>query len=111
MAFHLQGPFATFDIKPADGQDAKWTNMTFSPDGRHILVMTAGEHMRLIDAFSGELVQTLAGHKNDSVRGTSRIKARAAPPLSGRDIKRLLFALLQFCVLRRQRRDANGMET
>ncbi|KAI6233801.1 Swd-2.2 [Aphelenchoides fujianensis] len=60
-----KGPFETFTVKPDDGQAGEWTNMTFSPDGRHILVMTAGEHMRLVDAFSGDLVHTLVGHKND----------------------------------------------
>ncbi|KAI6229611.1 WD repeat-containing protein 82 [Aphelenchoides besseyi] len=60
-----KGPFETFTIKQDDGNDAPWTNMSFSPDGRHILVMTSGEYMRLVDAFSGDLVHTLVGHKND----------------------------------------------
>lgn len=63
----FQGPFATFNVKPDDGVTAEWTNMSFSPDGRSILVMTNGEMMRLIDAFSGQLLHTLQGHRNDKV--------------------------------------------
>jgi COMPASS component SWD2 len=60
-----KGPFATFTVKPDDGIEAEWSNMTFSPDGRTILVMTSGEAMRVVDAFSGQLLHTLTGHRNE----------------------------------------------
>ncbi|KAI6170995.1 hypothetical protein M3Y97_01093700 [Aphelenchoides bicaudatus] len=59
------GPFATFSIEIDADLQANWTNMAFSPDGRTILVMTSGEVMHLIDAFTGERVSTLSGHRND----------------------------------------------
>lgn len=41
--------------------------MQFSPDGKSILIMTDGTHMRLIDAFQGSVTHTLSDYENEKV--------------------------------------------
>ncbi|KAI6175925.1 WD repeat-containing protein 82-like isoform X1 [Aphelenchoides bicaudatus] len=57
------GPFGTFDL--AFVQDSKWSSMTFSPDGKFILVVTDGNHLRLVESYEGTLTHTLTGHTNE----------------------------------------------
>ncbi|GMT25210.1 hypothetical protein PFISCL1PPCAC_16507, partial [Pristionchus fissidentatus] len=57
-----KGPFTTFSMEQEP--HCEWTSMKFSPNGKQILMCTNGEVMRLVDAFSGNIVQTLEGHKN-----------------------------------------------
>ncbi|CAD5221924.1 unnamed protein product [Bursaphelenchus okinawaensis] len=54
-------PFATFKYPALDGD---WTDVTFSPDGLSLLVMTNGKEMLIVDAFSGEALHKLTGHHN-----------------------------------------------
>ncbi|GMR50821.1 hypothetical protein PMAYCL1PPCAC_21016 [Pristionchus mayeri] len=57
-----KGPFTTFQLE----QEAhcEWTSMKFSPNGKQILMCTNGEHMKLVDAFTGNILYELKGHKN-----------------------------------------------
>ena len=45
-------------------KDIEWTGLKFSPDGKTILISTNGSMIRLIDAFSGNSLQTFTGHMN-----------------------------------------------
>lgn len=45
-------------------KDLEWTGLKFSPDGKTILISTNGSHIRLIDAFNGNTMQTFTGHLN-----------------------------------------------
>ena len=58
-----KGPFATFKLPREDKCD--WTGLTFSPDGKYILLTTNGSVMRLVDAFDGRPLQTFAGFMNN----------------------------------------------
>lgn len=58
-----KGPFVTFKL-PQEKQ-CEWTGLKFSPHGKSILLTTNGNVMRLIDAFSGNPLQTFAGHLNN----------------------------------------------
>lgn len=60
-----KGPFNTFNL--VGETTTEWTGMKFSPDGKSILIMTNGNIMRLIDAFTGSITHTLSGHENDKV--------------------------------------------
>lgn len=42
--------------------------MKFSPNGKQILMCTNGEHMKLVDSFSGNITYELKGHQNNKVR-------------------------------------------
>ncbi|CAJ0919120.1 unnamed protein product, partial [Mesorhabditis belari] len=57
-----KGPFMTWQLEQEPNCD--WTGMKFSPDGKHILITTDGEVMRVIDAFSGTQKHVLRGHVN-----------------------------------------------
>jgi len=57
-----KGPFSSFKFS-AD-KDIEWTGLKFSPDGKTILISTNGSHIRLIDSFSGNTLQTFTGHLN-----------------------------------------------
>lgn len=57
-----KGPFSSFKFQ-AD-KDIEWTGLKFSPDGKTILISTNGSMIRLIDAFSGNSLQTFTGHMN-----------------------------------------------
>nr|XP_035138847.1 WD repeat-containing protein 82-like [Callithrix jacchus] len=57
-----KGPFATFRTRcdrPCD-----WTGLRFSGDGRLLLIATNAGFLCLLDAFSGALLHTFAGHAN-----------------------------------------------
>ena len=58
-----KGPFATF--KMPQETKCEWTSLKFSPHGKYILLTTNGSVMRLLDAFDGNPLQTLAGHQNN----------------------------------------------
>lgn len=51
-----KGPFSTFTVK--SGKDLYWNAMSFSPDGKLIL-LTTPEGMIIMDSFEGSLVRTL----------------------------------------------------
>ncbi|CAD5227209.1 unnamed protein product [Bursaphelenchus xylophilus] len=54
-------PFASFEYEPINGN---WTDVTFSPDGLSLLVMTNGTELMLLDTFSGKVQHKLSGHHN-----------------------------------------------
>jgi len=49
-----KGPFSTFTVK--SGKDLYWNSMSFSPDGKFIL-LTTPEGLIIMDSFEGRLVQ------------------------------------------------------
>lgn len=57
------GPFVTFKL-PQEKQ-CEWTGLKFSPNGKTMLLSTNGSLMRLVDAFTGNPLQTFAGHLNN----------------------------------------------
>ncbi|GMS97808.1 hypothetical protein PENTCL1PPCAC_19983, partial [Pristionchus entomophagus] len=57
-----KGPFTTFQFDLESTCD--WTSMKFSPNGKQILMCTNGEHMKLVDSFTGNVIHELKGHKN-----------------------------------------------
>ncbi|CAJ0579886.1 unnamed protein product, partial [Mesorhabditis spiculigera] len=57
-----KGPFMTWQFEQEPHCD--WTGMKFSPDGKHIMLTTNGEVIKIIDAFKGVLTHTLRGHQN-----------------------------------------------
>ena len=52
----MQGPFTTFKLQ--QDRDCDWTSLKFSNDGKMILISTNGAVIRLVDAFSGQPMQT-----------------------------------------------------
>ncbi|KAI6207050.1 hypothetical protein M3Y94_00985400 [Aphelenchoides besseyi] len=62
--YYENGPFSTFDYSMFG--DREWVDMSFSNDGKFILISTPGDHIRLVDAFEGQLVHTLSGHTNEN---------------------------------------------
>jgi COMPASS component SWD2 len=56
-----KGPFSSFKFTE---KEAEWTGLKFSPDGKTILISTNGSLIKLIDAFSGQSLQTFTGHLN-----------------------------------------------
>ncbi|EGF76071.1 hypothetical protein BATDEDRAFT_93069 [Batrachochytrium dendrobatidis JAM81] len=63
---NCQGPFATFPIKDPITLDfaAEWTHMSFSNDGKLILISTTSNVMYIVDAFNGGIKHRLTGHMN-----------------------------------------------
>ncbi|KAL5035972.1 hypothetical protein BDEG_23931 [Batrachochytrium dendrobatidis JEL423] len=61
-----KGPFATFPIKDPITLDfaAEWTHMSFSNDGKLILISTTSNVMYIVDAFNGGIKHRLTGHMN-----------------------------------------------
>ncbi|XP_040567699.1 WD repeat-containing protein 82 [Lepeophtheirus salmonis] len=57
-----KGPFSSFKFPPE--KEMEWTGLKFSPDGKTILISTNGSLIKLIDAFSGQTLQTFTGHLN-----------------------------------------------
>ena len=62
MAQPGTAPFATFEI--ADGGNSEWTSMSFSNDGKNILISTKGDAHYIVDAFDGSIKHALRGHSN-----------------------------------------------
>lgn len=62
----IQGPFSTFDLSHV--QDSTWNYISFSPDGKTILIVTDGNHLRLVESYDGIITHTLTGHSNENVR-------------------------------------------
>lgn len=61
-----KGPFSSFKLtaEKEDRNGPEWTGLKFSPDGKTILISTNGSMIKLIDAFSGTVLQTFTGHLN-----------------------------------------------
>lgn len=53
-----------FAAEKEDRNGPEWTGLKFSPDGKTILISTNGSMIKLIDAFSGTVLQTFTGHLN-----------------------------------------------
>lgn len=58
-----KGPFTTFKL--SQEKECDWTGVKFSPDGKTLLVSTNGSIIRLVDAFTGQPLQTFTGHLNN----------------------------------------------
>jgi COMPASS component SWD2 len=57
--FKLKGPFSNFKVNRDErDQNIEWTGLKFSSDGRYILISTNGSMVKLVDAFSGNLLHT-----------------------------------------------------
>ena len=76
-------PFAAFDVLE-EGADfdsvaitKDWTSMSFSNDGKHLLVSTKGKGHFLLDAFDGKLRAFL----KKTEENTSRLAPGETPPL------------------------------
>lgn len=74
-------PFSEFYLKDhtsrfLSGQDADWTKMEFSNDGRHLVVSTTGNGHLVLDAFEGTL-KYFAYRKEGS---SGRLGPSTAPP-------------------------------
>jgi len=50
-----------------------WTGLKFSPDGKMILVSTNGDHHKILDSFSGQLIHNLSGFTNPKVNTIHRV--------------------------------------
>lgn len=60
-----KGPFSNFKVnKDPTNPNVEWTGLKFSPDGKTILVSTNGSMIKLIDAFTGNVLHTFTGHVN-----------------------------------------------
>jgi COMPASS component SWD2 len=60
-----KGPFSNFKVnKDPTNPNVEWTGLKFSPDGKTILVSTNGSMIKLIDAFTGNVLHTFTGHAN-----------------------------------------------
>ncbi|CDW54793.1 Putative histone h3 lys4 methyltransferase comple x and rna cleavage factor ii complex subunit swd2 [Trichuris trichiura] len=59
---YQNGPFSTF-LLPQD-RDCDWTGLKFSPDGNFILISTNGQAVRMINAYTGELIYSLTDRVN-----------------------------------------------
>ncbi|XP_072025757.1 WD repeat-containing protein 82-like isoform X2 [Amphiura filiformis] len=57
-----KGPFTTFKLQ--QDRDCDWTSLKFSNDGKKILISTNGAVIRLVDAFTGQPMQTFMGQMN-----------------------------------------------
>jgi len=62
-----KGPFSSFDVPTPSG--CEWTDLTFSPDGKLILISTNSNWLPLINAFTGYVVAELQGYINDTGHG------------------------------------------
>jgi len=58
-----KGPFATFSPDLQGTKD--FANVSFSHDGKLMLLATAQGLVAVLDAFSGELLHALSGHENE----------------------------------------------
>ncbi|XP_063680940.1 WD repeat-containing protein 82-like [Bolinopsis microptera] len=54
-----RGPFSTFKIPSERGTEL--SSISFSPDGKNILVSTTNGVLRVVDAFNGQIIQTFTG--------------------------------------------------
>jgi len=58
-----KGPFSTFKYKTETGCD--WTGIKFSLDGKLMMLTTNGAVIRIVDAYDGKPMHTLAGFQNN----------------------------------------------
>jgi len=58
-----KGPFSTFKYRIETGCD--WTGIKFSLDGKLMMLTTNGTVIRVIDAYEGKPLFTLAGYQNN----------------------------------------------
>lgn len=55
-----KGPFNSIRINPNKPQNMSWKSLTFSPNGKQILITTDYEELYIHDAFSGQPLHKLA---------------------------------------------------
>lgn len=61
-----RGPFACFEIVDAHHPGIEWNSLSFSPDGKEILIGTRSNIIYLIDSFDGYVRNSYTGHQNSS---------------------------------------------
>lgn len=54
----VQGPFGTFHVRQ-EYAGCEWTGLKFSNDGKKILISTSIGQLKLVDAFHGQVLNTL----------------------------------------------------
>jgi COMPASS component SWD2 len=60
------GPFLTKTFDNLEGGPAvSWTKLSFSNDGKYLLVSTNGNVLHVLDAMDAKLVHELKGHVNN----------------------------------------------
>jgi hypothetical protein len=64
-----EGNIVWLKITVEAGSD--WTGLKFSPDGKLILISTNGDHHKILDSFTGQLIHNLTGFNNPKVRKLS----------------------------------------
>ena len=66
LANFSKGPFLSVTVKPHLNQRSpEWSKISFSKDGKHILISTKSNVMYLLDAFKCQVMHVLRGHVND----------------------------------------------
>lgn len=61
-----RGPFAAFEIVADAASRGTWNRITFSPDGKEIMISTLGGPVLLVDGFDGFVRQVLHGAQNSA---------------------------------------------
>jgi COMPASS component SWD2 len=63
-----KGPFAVYTLSEEKemADDSNWCGLTFSNDGRYLLVSTRSASIYLLDAFHGTMLRVFSGHVNNA---------------------------------------------
>lgn len=61
-----KGPFAAFEVVDPQRGQLVWNSLSFSPDGKQIMIGTKSGVIYLLDGFDGFVRQTLTGNQNTS---------------------------------------------
>lgn len=64
MKNYERGPFACFEIIDSQRSNLEWCSLSFSPDGKEILIGTKGAVHYLVDSFEGHVRAVYSGHQN-----------------------------------------------
>jgi COMPASS component SWD2 len=61
-----RGPFACFEIISNTSKSARWESISFSPDGKELLVSTNNDGCYFIDSFDGTVKGTIPGDEREN---------------------------------------------
>lgn len=100
-----RGPFAAFEIldRTRAAGSVNWTSLTFSPDGRELLVGTDVGLIYLIDSFDGFVKGTFSGH--ESISGVPSRRRHTVEPAFTPDAQYILCGSSQDFKVHMWRRD------